>query len=72
MQYKDTLQRITAELAKHPDITYTFEQRKRHKAVRLQCGAKNALVPFSGTPTGHCAALNMTALLRRTIRSLKA
>lgn len=72
MQYKDMLQRITAELAKHPDITYTFEHRKRHHAVRLYFGARSALIPFSGTTTGHRAVLNMIALLRRTIRSLKA
>lgn len=72
MQYKDTRQRLLAELARHPDIRHEFERRKRHNAVRLYYGGKSALVPFSSTPTGHCAVLNQIALVRRTIRSLKA
>lgn len=71
MKRKDTVQRIEAELAKHPDITYRLEQRARHPAVRVSYGGKTAFSVFSGTPTEGRALKNNIAHLRRTIAELR-
>lgn len=71
MKRKDTVQRIEAELAKHPDITYQLERRARHPAVRVSYGGKTAFSVFSGTPTEGRALKNNIANLRRTIAELR-
>jgi len=71
MKFKDTVQRIEAELAKHPDITYIFERRGRHPSVRMSYRDRSRFVMFSGTPTTTFGVKNNIANLRRTIAELR-
>lgn len=71
MLFKDTVQRIEATLAEHPDIHYTIERRKRHPAVVLSYNGRSRFTVFSGTATERRALLNNIARLRRLISELK-
>ena len=71
MLSKDTVQRIEAELAKHPDIKYVLGRRRRHSQVVVSYNGRSRFTVFSTTCVEPRALKNNIAHLRRIIAELK-
>lgn len=70
MKHKDVMQRLEAELQKHPEIEYEFARTKRHRKLVLRARGRERSSVFSGTSIDYRAVRNAVTTLRHNIREL--
>lgn len=70
MKFKDTMQRLEAELQKHPEIEYEFARSKRHRKLILRVRGRERYSIFSATSIDYRAVRNAVTTLRHNIRDL--